>query len=134
MEGITHHYVETAAPPASPYHHAVEAAGWLHVTGQLPTDPKDPKAPLPDDIQAQTKLVFENLRLILEHAGYTFDNVMFLRIYMTHFKRDFHAMNEIIVGHFKKEYLPGRTTFGVAELGRDALVEIDLVAYKKPVD
>lgn len=132
MEGIKHHYVDAAAPPASPYHHAVEADGWLYVTGQLPTDPRDPKAPLPDDIQAQTRLVFENLRLILEHAGYGFDNVMFLRIYMRHFKRDFAAMNEIIIGHFKSEYLPGRTTFGVAELGRDALVEIDLVAYKKP--
>lgn len=134
MDGIKHHFVDAAAPPASPYHHAVEADGWLYVTGQLPTDPKDPSAPLPGDIQAQTKLVFENLQLILEHAGHTFDNVMFLRIYMTHFKRDFKAMNEIIIGHFKNEYLPGRTTFGVAELGRDALVEIDLVAYKKPVD
>ena len=118
MDGIKHHFVEKAAPPASPYHHAVEADGWLYVTGQLPTDPKDPQAPLPDDIQAQTRLVF--------------DNVLFLRIYMLHFKRDFKAMNEIIIGHFKDEYLPGRTTFGVAELGRNALVEIDLVAYKKP--
>jgi len=133
LDGIKHHFVDAAAPPASPYHHAVEADGWLYVTGQLPTDPKDPTAPLPDDIQPQTRLVFENLQLILEHAGYTFDNVMFLRIYMTHFKRDFKAMNEIILGHFKNEYLPGRTTFGVAELGRDALMEIDLVAYKKPV-
>ncbi|MCB1755404.1 MAG: RidA family protein [Gammaproteobacteria bacterium] len=132
MDGIKHHLVDTAAPPASPYHHAVEANGWLYVTGQLPTDPKDPAASLPDDIQAQTRLVFENLQLILEHAGYTFDHVIFLRIYMTHFKRDFKAMNEIIIRHFKNEYLPGRTTFGVAELGRDALVEVDLVAYKKP--
>lgn len=133
MDGIKHHFVDAAAPPASPYHHATEADGWLYVTGQLPTDPKDPTAPLPDDIQAQTRLVFENLQLIIEHAGYTFDNVMFLRIYMTHFKRDFKKMNEIILGYFKNEYLPGRTTFGVVELGRDALMEIDLVAYKKPI-
>lgn len=132
MQGIKHHFVEAAPPPVSPYHHGVEADGWLHVTGQLPIDPENPGAPPPEGIQAQTKLVFHNLRLILEHAGYSFDNVVFLRIYMLHFKRDFAAMNEIIVPHFKSEYLPGRTTFGVAELGRDSLVEVDLVAYRKP--
>ena len=130
----TYHVVPNASPPppSSLYSHAVEAAGWLYVTGQLPSDPDAPDKDLPSGIGAQAELCFENLTRILEHAGYRFEDTVFVRIYLSEFDRDFAAFNSVYARHFSQEgpRLPSRTTIGVARLGRNALVEIDLVAYR----
>lgn len=57
------------SPKTARYSHAVEAGGWLYVTGQLPVDPDDPEAPFPEGIVAQTEMSFKNLERILAHAG-----------------------------------------------------------------
>jgi 2-iminobutanoate/2-iminopropanoate deaminase len=130
------HYVVPDAsppPPSSLYSHAVEADGWLYVTGQLPSDPDAPDAELPSGIEAQAELCFTNLSRILSHAGYGYEDTVFVRIYLNEFDRDFATFNTVYARHFRQDglKLPSRTTIGVAKLGRDALVEIDLVAYKK---
>jgi 2-iminobutanoate/2-iminopropanoate deaminase len=130
-----HHTVPRASPPppSSRYAHAVEVQGWLYVTGQLPTDPDDPEAPLRSGIEAQSDMCFENLTRILSHAGYTLSDVVFIRIYLKEFGRDFAAFNRIYARHFPQDGdLPSRTTVGVAELGRRALVEIDMVCFRAP--
>jgi 2-iminobutanoate/2-iminopropanoate deaminase len=126
-------FVPDAAPPpeTARYAHAVEAAGLLHVTGQLPIDPDDPQAALPSSIEAQTALVFRNLRRILDAAGYRLEDTVFARIYLSQFERDYPGLNAVYHQHFNDEHhLPARTTVGVAVLGRNALVEIDLVVAK----
>ena len=118
------------APPTARYSHAVKAGPFLYVTGQLPVDPDDPTAPLPPGVAAQTRLCFENLERIAAHAGYRLADTAFARIYLTQFKRDYAAMNEVYAIYFSDpQRLPARTTLGVAELGLGALVEIDLVLY-----
>ncbi|MFM0736377.1 RidA family protein [Paraburkholderia xenovorans] len=129
-----HHVVPDASPPppSSLYSHAVEAAGWLYVTGQLPSDPDAPEADLPSGIEAQAELCFKNLSRILAHTGYVYDDTVFVRIYLSEFDRDFAAFNTVYARYFRQDglRLPSRTTIGVAKLGRGALVEIDLVGYK----
>ena len=57
---------------------------------------------------------------------------MFVRIYLTHFERDFDGFNVVYHRYFADdEHVPSRTTIGVAKLGRDALVEVDLVLYRQ---
>lgn len=132
---IRHHSVPDAAPPppSSLWSHATEAAGFLYVTGQLPTDPDAPEAPLVDGVGPQAELCFENLRRILRHAGYAFSDALFVRIYLKEFERDFAAFNGVYARHFPMTApLPSRTTVGVSALGRGALVEIDLVCFKPP--
>ena len=127
-----HHTVPGAAPPppSSLYAHAVQADGWLHVTGQLPTDPDDPAAVLRPGVTAQAEMCFENIHRILRHAGFTLAQAVFVRIYLAEFERDFAAFNAVYVRHFPQDRpLPGRTTVGVSALGRGALVEIDLVCF-----
>jgi 2-iminobutanoate/2-iminopropanoate deaminase len=131
-----YHFVADASPPppSSLYSHAVQAAGWLYVTGQLPTDPDAPTAAVAEGIEAQAIVCFENLSRILRQTGYGYEDAVFVRIYLSEFDRDFATFNTVYARHFPQDSvsLPSRTTVGVARLGRAALVEIDLVCYRQP--
>jgi 2-iminobutanoate/2-iminopropanoate deaminase len=119
-----------APTPVAPFSHAVVADGWVFVTGQMPTDPEDDAAPLPEGVEAQTSRVVENLELVLAGAGSALDQVVFARVYLTHFERDYAAMNAVWRSYFTEGRLPARTCIGVTGLARGALVEIDLLAKR----
>ncbi|GAB2185075.1 RidA family protein [Roseibium sp. LAB1] len=125
-----HHMIDQAPQPVAPFSHAVEIDGWVFVTGQMPTLPDDPEAPLPDGIEAQTIRVMENLKLVLGGLGLGLENTTFIRVYLTEFKRDYQAMNDTYRTFFEPGKLPGRTCVGVSGLAVDALVEIDLIARR----
>ncbi|HUC09480.1 MAG TPA: RidA family protein [Stellaceae bacterium] len=120
--------IPEAPTPVAPFSHATAAAGWLFVTGQMPTDPADDSAPLPQGIEAQTCRVIDNLKLVLAGAGSGLDQIVFARVYLTHFERDYAAMNAVYQSCFAPGKLPARTCIGVTSLARGALVEIDLLA------
>jgi reactive intermediate/imine deaminase len=125
------HLLTDAPKPVAPYSHAVEAAGFIFITGQLATDPNDDSLPIPDGIEAQTHKVFDNLRRVLSGIGSGFDNVLQVRIFLTDFVADYAAMNQIYATHFKPDRLPARTTVGVTHLARGGRVEIDLIAVRE---
>jgi enamine deaminase RidA (YjgF/YER057c/UK114 family) len=50
--------VPGAPTPVAPFSHVVTSNGWLFVTGQMPTDPNNDGAALPDGIEAQTRRVY----------------------------------------------------------------------------
>ena len=119
-----------APHPVAPFSHAVETDGWVFLTGQMPTDPMAPDAPLPQGVETQTRRVMENLRLVLKGAGLDLEHVVQVRIYLTEFERDYVAMNAVYRGYFPADRLPARTTVGVTALAVGALVEIDMVARR----
>ena len=127
---IEHLMIAGAPAPVAPFSHAVAADGWLFVTGQMPTDPQDDDAPLPEGVEAQTRRVVENLKLVLAGAGSALDKIVFARVYLTHFERDYAAMNTVWRSYFAEGKLPARTCIGVTGLARGALVEIDLLAKR----
>jgi 2-iminobutanoate/2-iminopropanoate deaminase len=122
--------VSAAPKPVAPFSHATFTEGWLFVTGQIPTDPDDDAAPLPEGIEAQTRRVIENLKRVLVGVGSGLDRVVVARVYLTHFERDYAAMNDVYRSYFAPGRLPARTCIGVTGLARGALVEIDLLARK----
>jgi 2-iminobutanoate/2-iminopropanoate deaminase len=126
-----HHVIASGPRPVAPFSHAVEAGGFVFVTGQMPTDPAAPDAPLPEGIEAQTKRVIENLKIVLGGVGLGLEHVVMARIYLTHFERDYAGLNALWPGFWAEGQLPARTTVGVTALAVGALVEIDLVA-KRP--
>jgi reactive intermediate/imine deaminase len=126
----THHVISTGPRPVAPFSHAVEADGWVFVTGQMPTDPDAPDAPLPAGIEAQTRRVIANLKIVLGEIGLGFEHITMARIYLTHFERDYTGFNAIWPSYFEPGKLPARTTVGVTALAVGALVEIDLVARR----
>jgi 2-iminobutanoate/2-iminopropanoate deaminase len=102
----------------------------VFVTGQLATDPDDDSLAIPPGIEAQTRKVMDNLARVLKGCGMTFANAVFVRIYLTDFKRDYAAMNAIFSSYFESSRRPGRTTVGVTDLARGGIVEIDLIAFR----
>ena len=125
------HNFETAPTHVAPFSHAVELNGWIQITGQMPTDPKYDLAPLPDGIEGQTRRVMDNLIIVLDGLGLTLAEVLSCRVYLTEFKRDFELMNDVYRSYFPSDRLPARTCIGVTGLARDALVEVDMVAYRR---
>ena len=115
--------------PVAPFSHAVETDGFVFVTGQMPDTPDAP-GQLPEGIEAQTRAVMENLRLVLAGLGLGFEHVVMTRIYLMQFKQDYVTMNETYRSYFAEDRLPARTCVGVTGLAYDALVEIDLVCRR----
>jgi reactive intermediate/imine deaminase len=126
----TFHVVATAPRPVAPFSHAVEADGFIFVTGQMPTDPAAPEAPLPEGIEAQTRRVIENLKIVLAGIGLGLEHITMARIYLSQFERDYAALNALWPSFFAAGRLPARTTVGVTALAVGALVEIDLIARR----
>ena len=124
------HMIAAAPTPVAPFSHAVEAEGWVFVTGQMPTDAADDAAPLPEGVEAQTRKVMENLQIVLGGLGLGLEHVVAARVFLTRFKEDYAAMNRTYAAYFPPERLPARTCVGVTGLARDALVEIDLIARR----
>jgi len=124
------HMISNGPRPVAPFSHAVEADGWVLLTGQMPTDPEAPDAPLPVGVEAQTRRVMDNLALILDGLGLDLSHVVQMRAYLTAFERDYAAFNETYQSYFPKDRRPARTTIGVTGLAVGALVEIDCVARR----
>ena len=124
------HLLPDAPKPVAPYSHAVEAGGFVFVTGQLATDPDDDSLPIPPGIEAQTHKVMDNLIRVLRGCGLTLAEVVCLRIFLTDFNGDYAKMNEIYATYFATDKRPARTTVGVTALARGGIVEIDMIAVR----
>ena len=124
------HMVDGAPRPVAPFSHAVECDGWVILTGQMPTDPDAPDAPLPEGITAQTLRVMENLGLVLAGLGLDLGHVVQCRCYLTNFERDYAAFNAAYERFFPPGRRPARTTVGVTALAVGACVEIDALARR----
>ncbi len=130
MDHPIFHMIGGGARPVAPFSHAVEADGWVILTGQMPTDPAAPDAPLPAGIEAQTRRVMENLEIVLKGLGLDLSHVVQCRCYLTEFERDYAAFNDAYKSFFPADRLPARTTVGVTALAVGARVEIDCLARR----
>ena len=115
------------APKAvGPYSQAVEVGGTLYISGQLPIDPAIGK--MAEGIEAQTARSLDNIRAILEEAGYTLDDVVKSTVLLANIG-DFAAMNGVYAKYYTKD-MPARVCYEVANLPMGALVEIETIAVK----
>jgi reactive intermediate/imine deaminase len=119
-----------APDPVAPFSHAVEADGWVFVTGQMPFSGTSSASPYPEGIEAQTRQVMENLRRVLAGCGLGLEQVVAARVYLTRFEKDYERMNAVYATYFPANKRPARTCVGVTALARGALVEIDFVARR----
>jgi len=109
-----------------PFARAVEADGWLYVSGQVPM--KDGEI-VGTGIVEQTHITIRNVLAILEEAGYGPEHVVRCGVWLDD-PRDFWSFNGIYKSYFG-EHPPARACVQ-ASMMVDCKVEIDCVAYKKP--
>lgn len=116
------------APQAiGPYSQAIEAGGFVFVSGQIPLDPKT-GAVAAVDIKAQAALVLENAKAILNAAGCPLSAVVKTTIYLKNMA-DFASVNEVYGGYFPSDP-PARATVEVSRLPKDVALEMDFIAWK----
>jgi len=116
-----------AAPQAiGPYSQAIKANGFVFVSGQTALDPRTGQM-VGQDIKTQTRRVLDNIKAVLHAAGTSLDHVVRCSVFLKDMN-DFGPMNEEYGSYFR-ELPPARTTVQAAKLPRDALVEIDAIAY-----
>jgi len=119
-----------APDPVAPFSHAVEADGWIFVTGQMPFTGASNTSAYPDTIEDQTRQVMENLITVLEGCRLGLADVVAVRVFMLHFDDDYARMNAVYASYFPEGRRPARTCIGVSGLARGARVEIDMIARR----
>lgn len=110
---------------ARPLSSAVRAGDFIFVSGQVPLD--DTTQVVAGGIAAQTRQVFARINAVLGDAGCTLDDVAKATVWLAD-ASDFRAFNQVYVECFGS-HRPARSTVQ-ARLMVDALVEIEVIAYK----
>ena len=122
--------VDGAPDPVAPFSHAVEADGWIFVTGQMPFAGTSNTSAYPDTIEDQTRQVMKNLITVLEGCRLGLADVVAVRIFLLHFDDDYARMNAVYASYFPEGRRPARTCIGVSGLARGARIEIDMIARR----
>lgn len=109
-----------------PFARAVEADGWLYVSGQVPMVNGEV---VEGNITIQAHQAIKNLVAILKEAGYTTEHVVRCGVWLDD-ARDFQSFNKVFREYFG-ENPPARACVE-STMVVDCKVEIDCIAYKKP--
>ena len=107
-----------------PFARAVEADGWLYVSGQVPMVNG---AIVEGGIVQQAHQAIQNLLAILQEAGYSAEHVVRCGVWLDD-PRDFPAFNRVFQEHFGAN--PPARACVVSSMVVDCKIEIDCVAYK----
>lgn len=118
--------VSTEKAPAAigPYSQAISNNGLLFTSGQIGIDPATGE--LCEGLEAQTYKALDNLKAVLEEAGSNFSKVLKSLVFITDMA-DFAAVNKVYQEYFPAPF-PARSCVAVAQLPKNALVEIEVVA------
>jgi len=121
--------ISTEKAPAAigPYSQAIEAGGFVFVSGQLPVDANTGEF-VTGGIAEQTKQSFENIKHILKEAGLTTDNIVKTTVFLADMSL-FAEMNAVYATNFENTF-PARSAVAVKDLPKNALVEIECIAVR----
>jgi 2-iminobutanoate/2-iminopropanoate deaminase len=114
-------------PASGPYSIAVEANGFIFLSGQLPIDPATGE--IISEIRQATRQVLDNIRTVLADTGLTLSSIVKTTIFLKDIS-DFAAVNEIYASFFPQEP-PARSTIEVSNLPKGAPLEIEAIATRK---
>lgn len=121
--------IHTDSAPAAigPYSQALAFQELVFTSGQLPLDPATMAFP-EGGIKEQALQSLKNLKAVLEASGASIDTVLKTTCFLADME-DFVAFNEMYTEIFGTENAPARSCVQAARLPKDALVEIEAVAY-----
>lgn len=118
----------TKGPEAlGPYSAGIAIEGLVFLSGQLGADTKGNL--VSEDVVGQTKKAFENMGVLLEVSGLTYDDIVKTTVLLSDMN-DFAKVNEEYAKYFNEPF-PARSCFEVAKLPKNTKVEIECIAIKK---
>lgn len=120
-------HTELAPAAIGPYSQAINVNGFIFASGQLPIDPATGEL-AEGGIKEQTRQALANARHILEEGGTDLSHVVKTTVFLADMA-DFAAMNEVYSTFFSEPY-PARSAIAVKALPKDALVEIECIAFR----
>lgn len=126
------------APPAvGVYPHARKVGSFLYLSGVGPRKKGEKKIPGVDlddtgsilnyDIDKQCRSVFDNVRMIVEDCGSSWDKIFDVTVFLTNMDNDFKIYNEIYKEYFG-EIRPCRTTVEINALPTPIAIELKVIA------
>lgn len=126
-----------APNPVGLYPHARRVGDLLFLSGVGPRKPGTNEIPgnqldnagnlIAYDIEQQCRSVFENVKVILEASGASWENLVDVTVFLTNMSADFKIYNEIYAEYFQ-EVQPCRTTVEIGSLPTPIAIELKCIA------
>lgn len=126
-----------APKPVGSYPHARRVGNLLFLSGIGPRNPETNEIPglkrskngnySEFDFEMQCHAVFQNVKIVLEASGASWDSLVDVTVFLTDMKRDFETYNRIYADYFK-ENQPCRTTCGISSLPTEIAIELKCIA------
>ena len=118
------------APKAiGPYSQAVACGDFIFLSGQIALSADGTMSE--GGIQDQTKQVFKNIMSILDKAELSKNKIIKTTVFLKNLN-DFAKVNKVYESFFSDtNHKPARSCVEVSRLPKEALVEIEVIAYKK---
>lgn len=128
---------QNAPEPVGLYPHARKVGNLLFLSGVGPREKGIKEIPgvtlgengeiISYDIELQCHSVFKNVKMILEDAGSSWDNLIDVTVFLTNMKDDFQKYNELY-GKYFKDNQPCRTTIEIISLPTPIAIELKCIA------
>ncbi len=129
--------VSAAPEPVGAYPHARRVGNLLFLSGVGPRQPGTREIPGVEldadgsirsyDIEAQCRSVFHNVRVILEGAGSSWEQLVDVTVFLTNMNADFETFNRVYAEYFS-DVRPCRTTLEVNALPTPIAIELKCIA------
>ena len=106
------------------YSQAVRTGSTVYLSGQIPLVPETMEM-VEGGMETQIRRVFDNLQAVARAAGGDLRDVVKLNVFLTDLS-SFPVVNMVMAEYFSEPY-PARAAIGVAELPKQAGIEMDAV-------
>jgi 2-aminomuconate deaminase len=129
-----------APEPVGAFPHAKRIGDLLFLSGigprvrgskEIPGVTLDSAGQIADyDIETQCRAVFENVRLVLEDSGASWNDIVDVTVFLTNMKKDFPKYNKLYAEYFSGDGKPNptRTTIEVGALPTPIAIELKVIA------
>ena len=119
-------HTDKAAELGGPYSQAIIYKDRIYLSGQGAVDPLTNQLTT-GTIEKEAKLALENIKIIMESAGSSLDNILQVNVYLTDI-REYARFNDVYRGYFN-DPMPARTCVEVKQLPFGLRIEIDTVGF-----
>jgi 2-aminomuconate deaminase len=131
---------ERAPEPVGAFPHAKRVGDLLFLSGIGPRVRSSKEIPgvtldsagniVSYDIETQCRAVFENVRIVLEDAGATWQDIIDVTVFLTNMRKDFPIYNRVYAEYFAGPGKPNptRTTVEVTALPTPIAIELKVIA------